>query len=112
MDAYYTLRRSQVDQVAIERAREESATRLVAERAAWESERTALLARQSQLQKVAAEKEQWAVEMEQWAAEKERVAEEKERELGEIAEMMQSALELHMEAELELKVRKEQVYKL
>ena len=32
--------------------------------------------------------------------------------MGEIAEMMQSALELQMEAEAELKIRKEQVYKL
>ena len=32
--------------------------------------------------------------------------------MGEIAEMMQSALELQMEAEAELKVRKDQVYKL
>ena len=42
-EAYYTLWRSQADQVAIERAWEESAARLAAERAAWESERAALL---------------------------------------------------------------------
>ena len=40
-EAYYTLRRSQVDQVAAERAREESAARLALERVAWESERAA-----------------------------------------------------------------------
>ena len=32
--------------------------------------------------------------------------------MGEIARMMQSALELQMEAKEKLKVRKEQVYKL
>ena len=53
-EVYYTLRRSQADRVAAERAREELAGRLVSERAAWESERAALLDRQSQL---AAEKE-------------------------------------------------------
>ena len=80
-EAYYTLRRSQADQVAAERARDESAARLATERAAWESERAALLDKQSQLQKLAAEKEQRA-------AKKERVACEKEKELGEIAGMM------------------------
>ena len=52
--AYYTLRRSQADQVAAERAREESTAKLAieraaweAERAAWESERAALLDKQS-----------------------------------------------------------------
>ena len=45
-------------------------------------------------------------------AEKEKLTDDKEKELGEIARMMQSALELQMEAEAELKVRKEQVYKL
>ena len=64
-----------------------------------------MLARQSQLQKVTVEKEQLVVE-------KEWVADEKERELGEIVGMMQSALVLQMEAEAELKVWKEQVYKL
>ena len=39
--AYYTLRKAQVNQVAAERAREESAARLASERAAWESERAA-----------------------------------------------------------------------
>ena len=97
-EAYYTLRRSQADQVAVERAREESAARLAAERAAWESERAALLEKQSQLQ--------------QLAVEKEKLVDKKEKELGEIAGMMQSALELPMVAEAELKVRKEQVYKL
>ena len=57
-----------------------------------------MLDKQSQLQKLAVEKE--------------RVADEKERELGEIVGMMQLALKLQMEAEAELKVRKEQVYKL
>ena len=42
-EAYYTLRRSQADQVVVERAREESAAKLAAERAAWKSERAALL---------------------------------------------------------------------
>ena len=37
---------------------------------------------------------------------------EKEKELGEVGEMMQSALELQLEAEAELKIRREQVYKL
>ena len=46
------------------------------------------------------------------AAEKEKLADDKEKELGEIVGMMQSALELQMEAEAKLKVRKEQVYKL
>ena len=36
----------------------------------------------------------------------------KEKELEETVDMMQSTLELQMEAEAELKVRKEQVYKL
>jgi len=40
------------------------------------------------------------------------LAAEKEKELGEVGEMMQSALELQLEAEAELKIRKEQVYKL
>ena len=57
-----------------------------------------MLDKQSQLQKLIADKE--------------RIANEKEKELGEIAGMMQSALELQMEAEEELKVQKEQVYKL
>ena len=42
-EAYYTLRRNQVDQAAVERARKESVAKLAAERAAWESERAALL---------------------------------------------------------------------
>ena len=95
---YYTLPRSQADQAAVERAREESAARLASERVAWESERAVLLDKQSQLQKLAAEKEQ--------------VAAEKEKELGEVVDMMQSTLELKMEAKAELKVWKEQVYKL
>ena len=48
-ETYYTLQRSQVDQVAVERAQEELAARLASEMGAWESERTALLVRQSQL---------------------------------------------------------------
>ena len=36
----------------------------------------------------------------------------KKEELGEVGEMMQIALELQLEAEAELKIRKEQVYKL
>ena len=44
--------------------------------------------------------------------EKEKVADEKEKELRDITGMIQSALELQMEAEAELKVQKEQVYKL
>ena len=101
-EVYYTLRRSQADQVAAERTREESATRLAMKRAAWESERAALLDRQKKL----------AAEKEQLAAEKEQLAAGKEKELEEITDMMQSALELQMEAEAELKVPKEQVYKL
>ena len=90
-EAYYTLRRSQVDQAAAERAWEELAARLATERAT-------LLDKQSELQKLATDKE--------------RIADEKEKELGEIVGMMQSALELQMEAKAELKVWKEQVYKL
>ena len=45
-------------------------------------------------------------------AEKEKMAVEKVKELGEVREMMQSALELQLEAKAELKIRKEQVYKL
>ena len=55
-EAYYTLWRSQADQVAAERAREELAARSATERAAWkteraawESKRAALLDRQSYL---------------------------------------------------------------
>ena len=40
-EAYYTLRRSQADQVAAKRAWEESTAKLALERAAWESERVA-----------------------------------------------------------------------
>ena len=101
-EVYYTLRRSQADQAVAERAREESAARWASEKAAWESERAALLDIQKKL----------AAEKEQLAAEKEQLAIAKEKELEETADMMQSALELQMEAEAELKVRKEQVYKL
>ena len=80
-EAYYTLRRSQVDQVSIEKAGEELAARLAMEREGWEFEREALLARQSQLQKLAVGKEQIG-------AEKERVAKEKEKEMGEIVGRM------------------------
>ena len=59
-----------------------------------------------------AEKEQLAVEKEQLAAEKVQAVADKEKEMGEVGAMMQSVLELQMEAEAELKVRKEQVYKL
>ena len=45
------------------------------------------------------------------AAEKVQAATDKE-EMGEVGAMMQSVLELQMEAEAELKVRKEHVYKL
>ena len=44
-EVYYTLWRSQADQVAAERAREELAARLASERATWESEWAALLDR-------------------------------------------------------------------
>ena len=43
------------------------------------------------------------------AAEKVQAAADKEKEMGEVGAMMQSVLELQMEAEAELKVRKEQV---
>ena len=46
------------------------------------------------------------------AAEKVQAATDKEKEMGEVGVMMQSVLELQMEVEAELKVRKEQVYKL
>ena len=53
-----------------------------------------------------------AAEKEQLVAKKKQLAAAKEKELEETADMMQSALELQMEAKAELKVRKEQVYKL
>ena len=80
-ETYYTLQRSQADQVAVERAQEESAARLASERAARESERAA-----------------WQSERTTLLAEKEQLAAEEEKELGEVGEMMQSALELQMEA--------------
>ena len=46
------------------------------------------------------------------AAEKVQATVYKEKEMGEVGAMMQSVLELQMEVEAELKVRKEQVYKL
>ena len=108
-EIYYTLRRSQADQIAAERAREESAARFASERAAWESERAAW---QSERTALLSEKEQLAAANEQLIAEKEKMTAEKEKELGEVGEMMQSALELQLEAEAELKIRREQVYKL
>ena len=70
-EIYYTLRRSQADQIAAERAREESAARFASERAAWESERVAWQSKRTTL-----------------LVEKEKMAAEKEKELGEVEEMM------------------------
>ena len=118
-EAYYTLHRSQADKVAAERAQEESATRLVVveadlstenadreakrvaqevEKAAWETEKTTLRA---QLDEAQRERSQFLQESIM-----------KEVEHGLIAKMMQSALEIQLQAEADLETWTRQVHEL
>ena len=80
-EVYYTLRKAQANQVAAERAREESVAKLASERATWESERAAW---QSEREALLVEKEQSTAENEQLAVEKVQATADKEKEMGKL----------------------------
>jgi hypothetical protein len=111
-EAYYTLRRSQADLVVAERTREESATKLSAATAAWDSERAALLAQLAgkETQLAAKETQLAATETQLAAAQQESAA--KEAEMGSIARMMHTALRRQQQAEVTLEARIKQVHEL
>ena len=97
-DAYYALRRSQADRVAVEKAWEETATRLVAveaslstQRSAWESKWATLIAQFEKAQNT---------------------SKEKESELRKMAEMMKTALENQMQTNVDLTAWTKEVHEL
>ncbi len=108
-EVYYALWKSEVDQVATARAREETTTRLViveaslaAQQAAWEKEQSTLIAKRE------SKKATFVSQL----GDTKRESDVKEMEFWNIAKMMKRALELQMQAKVDLDARTQRVHEL